>query len=94
MISGLGLNLEASWDQKRGIEPRICTTELILPLLSPASSSRISCSVSTSFATRPRSFTPLFRYLQYNVKMVTAKEKQRRATTIEEELGNTNDRKN
>lgn len=62
-ISGLGLNLEASWDQNRGIEPRICTTELILPLHDPASSSRTICSVSTSLATLPQSFTPLFKYL-------------------------------
>lgn len=64
IISGLGLNLEASCDQKRGIDPRICTTELILPLHDPASSSRTICSVSTSFATLPQSFTPLFKYLQ------------------------------
>lgn len=62
-ISGLGLNLEASWDQNRGIEPRICTTELILPLHDPASSSRTICSISTSLATLPQSFTPLFKYL-------------------------------
>lgn len=61
MISGLGLNLEASCDQKRGIEPLICTTELIFPLHDPASSSRTICSVSTSLATRPWSLTPRFK---------------------------------
>uniref|UniRef100_A0A0A9E427 Uncharacterized protein n=1 Tax=Arundo donax TaxID=35708 RepID=A0A0A9E427_ARUDO len=62
-ISGLGLSREASCDQKRGIDPRICTTALILPLQEPASSSNTICSVSTSLATFPWSFTPLFRYL-------------------------------
>lgn len=61
IISGLGLSLEASCDQNRGIEPLICTTELIFPLHNPASSSRTICSVSTSFATLPRSLTPRFK---------------------------------
>ena len=63
-MSGLGLSREASWDQKRGIDPRICTTALILPFNEPASSSNTICSVSTSLATFPWSFTPLFKYLQ------------------------------
>lgn len=64
IISGLGLSRPASCDQKRGIDPRICTTALILPFQEPASSSKTICSVSTSLATFPWSFTPLFKYLQ------------------------------
>lgn len=66
MISGLGLSRDISWDQKRGMEPRCCTTELICPVPRPipVSSFITNCSVSTSFATRPLSFTPLFKYLQ------------------------------
>lgn len=63
-MSGLGLSREASCDQKRGMDPRICTMELILPFQEPASSSNTICSVSTSLATFPWSFTPLFKYLQ------------------------------
>ena len=54
---------EVSWDQKRGIEPRICTTEVIC-VGHPAGALSITiCSVSTSLATLPFSFTPRFKYL-------------------------------
>ena len=66
MMSGLGLRRELSWDQKRGMEPRCCTTELTCPVPGPipVSSFITNCSVSTSLATRPLSFTPLFKYPQ------------------------------
>lgn len=66
-ISGLAFRREASCDQKSGIDPRTCTTELIrsYPGPDPVSSTTI-CSVSTSLATRPLSFTPRFKYLSAN----------------------------
>jgi len=62
-MSGFILSHELSWDQKRGIEPRFCTTELIWEGIPPAVSSNTICSVSTSLATLPFSLTPRFKYL-------------------------------
>lgn len=71
-MSGLALRREASWDQKRGIDPRTWTTELIRsnPGPDPVSSTTI-CSVSTSFATRPLSLTPRFKYLSPGPQLAT-----------------------
>ena len=63
IISGLIFKREVSCDQKRGIEPRFWTTELIRTGDPSAISSNTICSVSTSFATRPFSLTPRLRYL-------------------------------
>jgi hypothetical protein len=63
IMSGLRFNREVSWDQKRGIEPRFCTTELICIEHPSGASSKTNCSVSTSLATLPFSLTPRFRYL-------------------------------
>lgn len=71
IISGLRFKREVSWDQKSGIDPRFCTTELICREHSCGESSNIICSVSTSLATCPFSFTPRFKYLdqkwKYNI---------------------------
>jgi hypothetical protein len=61
IILGLIFNFDVSCDQNRGIEPLFCTTELTSA--GPGTASHTICSVSTSFATRPFSFTPLFKYL-------------------------------
>lgn len=69
-MSGFGLSRDISWDQNNGMEPRCCTTELICPVHGsiPTSSFETTCSVSTSFATRPLSLTPLFKYLHCPVR--------------------------
>lgn len=63
-MSGFIFSLEVSCDQKSGIEPRICTTELICAGHAWLTFSRTICSVSTSLATRPFSFTPRFKNLK------------------------------
>lgn len=68
IMSGFGLRRDASCDQKRGIDPRIWTTEDTSHRDIPDSSFVMICSVSTSFATLPLSFTPLLRYLDPHVK--------------------------
>lgn len=70
IISGLRFNREVSCDQKSGIDPRFWMTELICVGNPSGTSSNTICSVSTSLATRPSSFTPLFRYLHYAKKKV------------------------
>jgi hypothetical protein len=68
IMSGLRFSREDSCDQKSGIEPRFCTTELICTGCSSETSSNTTCSVSTSLATLPFSFTPRFRYLDRQEK--------------------------
>ena len=63
MMSGFKFKREVSWDQKSGIEPLFWTTELICVGHPSGTSSNTICSVSTSFATLPFSFTPRFKYL-------------------------------
>jgi hypothetical protein len=75
-MSGFGLSLLVSCDQKSGIEPRFCTTLVIGQWPFPTDSSATSCSVSTSFATRPLSLTPRFKY------RVPAKCRERRAIRV------------
>lgn len=69
-MSGLRFRREVSCDQNRGIEPRFWTTELIRVGNPSGTSSNIICSVSTSFATLPLSFTPRFRYLYLKKKKI------------------------
>lgn len=64
IISGLILRREVSCDQKSGIDPRFWTTELICMGNPSGTSSNTICSVSTSLATLPFSFTPRFKYLK------------------------------
>lgn len=67
IISGLILNFEVCWDQKRGMDPLFCTTEVIAEEISPGISSDTICSISTSLATSPFSLTPRFRYLSQKI---------------------------
>ena len=58
-MSGLGFSGLVSWVHTSGMDPRICTAEL-----SDTAFIRIPstiCSVSTSFATCPKAFTPRLR---------------------------------
>lgn len=66
IISGLRFRREVSCDQKRGIEPRFWTTEHIWTGRPSGTSSNTICSVSTSLATLPLSFTPRLKYLNKN----------------------------
>jgi hypothetical protein len=68
IMSGFIFSGEASWDQKRGIEPRIWTTELICIGDPSQASAKTICSVSTSLATLPLSLTPRFKYLHHKIK--------------------------
>jgi len=63
IISGLIFKREVSCDQNSGMEPRFWTTELICMGNPSGTSSKTICSVSTSLATLPFSFTPRFKYL-------------------------------
>lgn len=63
IMSGLIFIHDVSWDQKSGIDPRTCTTELICIGYPSGTSSTTICSVSTSLATLPFSLTPRFKYL-------------------------------
>ena len=63
LISGLIFKREVSCDQNSGMEPRFWTTELICKGNPSGTSSKTICSVSTSLATLPFSFTPRFKYL-------------------------------
>ena len=55
-MGGLGTDMLVSWCQKAGTLPRTCTKAAKPPKVSST-----ICSLSTSFATWPASFSPRFR---------------------------------
>ena len=68
IMLGCGLNTDGFCDQNRGMEPRICTTDVI-GIFCPSGTSLVTiCSISTSLATLPASFIPRLKYLHEREK--------------------------
>ena len=66
IMSGCGVNTDVSCDQNSGMEPRICTTDVIGTFWPSGTSLVTICSISTSLATLPASFIPRLKYLHIN----------------------------